>query len=323
MINCIFCGIENDFIAIQENGYLGRKCSQCGLIYISPRPSYEEITNLYSQDDAQIHSETHISSEFAKRLHAKHNLRIITSYVKDGALLEIGAGAGYFLDEARKIGFEPYGIEFNPIQATFIKNKLGIHCEETTLTGPLFNGRNFDVVYHCDVISHLFDPFNEFRNIYNKTKDGGYLIFETGNLGEVDKKFLKHYQSFQYPDHLFFFGKDNLIELLERTGYEFVKLYRYSILHQLMFRNGLTRIRNLMVGSYRSDKPQRQSFKEKNPSATPDKSPHIESHLKRAMKMGWNYFSYFLIYKFGYVLPKAHRPQTVIVIARKRSQKND
>jgi 2-polyprenyl-3-methyl-5-hydroxy-6-metoxy-1,4-benzoquinol methylase len=169
IINCIFCGIENDYIAIQENGYLGRKCSQCGLIYISPRPSHEEITNLYSHDDAQIHAETHISSEFSKRLHAKHNLRIITSYVKDGALLEIGAGAGYFLDEARKIGFEPYGIEFNPIQATFIKNKLGIYCEETTLTGSLFNGRNFDVVYHCDVISHLFDSFKDFRNIYNRT----------------------------------------------------------------------------------------------------------------------------------------------------------
>jgi hypothetical protein len=51
---CIFCEIESHQILIEENGYKGKKCPQCGLIYISPRPSLDEIVDLYGHNDAQI-----------------------------------------------------------------------------------------------------------------------------------------------------------------------------------------------------------------------------------------------------------------------------
>jgi len=69
-------------------------------------------------------------------------------------MLEIAEGGGYFLDEAREEGFEVYGIELNSIQADFIKTKLGIPCEKPLLDIPFFDGKRFDIIYHCDVISH-------------------------------------------------------------------------------------------------------------------------------------------------------------------------
>ena len=82
-IRCIFCDKKNDRVAVEENGYKGRKCSQCGLIYISPRPSINEIVDLYGHDQAHISAEAHISGEFSKRLYAKHILKIIKSYSKN------------------------------------------------------------------------------------------------------------------------------------------------------------------------------------------------------------------------------------------------
>ena len=79
-IQCIFCNEGSSRIAIQENGYMGRKCSGCGLIYVSPRPTYAEVQNLYIQDQAHMAAETHIKADYGQRLIAKHNLKIIKKY---------------------------------------------------------------------------------------------------------------------------------------------------------------------------------------------------------------------------------------------------
>ncbi|GAI49710.1 unnamed protein product [marine sediment metagenome] len=39
-IMCIFCEKESDQVVIKENGFKGKKCPTCGLIYISPRPTF-------------------------------------------------------------------------------------------------------------------------------------------------------------------------------------------------------------------------------------------------------------------------------------------
>ena len=323
-IECIFCKTESNHVVIEENGYQGKKCLQCGLIYISPRPAFDEIVDIYGHDNAHISAEAHISADFLKRLYAKHNLRIICSAIKSGELLEIGAGAGYFLDEARKMGFNPYGLEFNPIQANHIRNKLNIPCEESSFTTSVFDGKQFDVVYHCDVISHFFEPISDFRKINEKMKDGSFLIFETGNLGEVDQIYFKYYKLFQYPDHLFFFRTDNIIDLLEKTGFELVKMHRYSILPQLAVIKALSVARKLIIGHILKPNKKEEHRSEKSSvdilSATGSQSFDVESFVKKSVRYVYQYIMYLLRYKIGRIAPNAGRPQTVIFVARKRRQ---
>ena len=207
-ICCIFCNIGSQNVLIKENGFQGRKCPQCGLIYISPRPIYNDIVNLYGHDEAHMSAQAHIERAFMKRIYARHNLRYITKFVRNGRLLEIGAGAGYFLVEAQQMGFEPYGIELNPIQAAFIRNKLGIPCVESPLDTGLFTSQRFDVVYHSDVVSHFYDPYAEFAKMSQVLKEGGFLVFETGNFGDIAEKFMKFPVAFYYPEHLFLFSTE-------------------------------------------------------------------------------------------------------------------
>lgn len=44
-IECIFCKRYSDRVVITENGYTGRKCPICNLVYISHRPSFSETLN--------------------------------------------------------------------------------------------------------------------------------------------------------------------------------------------------------------------------------------------------------------------------------------
>src|SRR5579859_2740315 len=172
-INCIFCDIPNSRTAIEENGFTGRQCNSCSLIYISPRPHLNSIVTIYSHDDAHIAASSHISGSLLKRLYARHTLNIIKKYKNTGDLLEIGSGGGYFLDEAQKTGFNSHGIELNPVQSMFIQNTLHIPCEEQLLSPHSFGTQQFDVIYHSDVISHFYDPIAEFRTMYSKLKEQG------------------------------------------------------------------------------------------------------------------------------------------------------
>jgi len=233
-VKCIFCNSESNEILIRENGYVGRKCPTCNLIYTCPRPAPSDIIDLYGHDNANISAKSHIKNSFTKTLYAKHNLKIISNYINRGKILEIGAGAGYFLNEAREQGFDVYGIEFNETQANFIKEELNIPCEQSPLDDNTFDNEKFDLIYHCDVISHFYDPIAEFEKAKLKLKKNGFVVFETGNLGDVDYEYFKYYTKFQYPDHLFFFSDENIKTLLEQTGFELIRIYRFSILPQLI-----------------------------------------------------------------------------------------
>lgn len=300
-IRCIFCNADSLRVVIQEHGYCGKQCS-CSLIYISPRPRMEDVLDIYGHNQAQVTAESHIGGDFLKRLYARHTLRLLKKFIKKGSLLEIGSGGGYFLDEARTAGFEPYGIELNSVQAAHIKNTLNIPCEQKPLSRNSFDGATFDVIYHSDVISHFHDPIAEFRTMYQKLKPNGLMIFETGNIGDIDQNYYKLFTRFQYPDHLFFFGEKNLEQLLTLTGFRLIKIYRYSIVLQLRWLHYLY--------AWRKQKPsitmQSSSKKLEKPRT-----------IKQVIKNLYYWFLYCLRYKIGALLPKPKRPQTLIIIARK------
>jgi 2-polyprenyl-3-methyl-5-hydroxy-6-metoxy-1,4-benzoquinol methylase len=306
---CIFCNKKSPQVVIEEDGFQCRKCPSCDLIYIFNKPSLEEIERLYNNNDtANRSAEASILGFFSRRLHARHHLRIIKKFIKSGSLLEIGPGEGSFLYEAREKGFEVSGIELNNIQADFIRNRLNISCEKSTLDASSFDRKKFDIIYHRDVISHFYNPIAEFRKMNEKLKDNGFLIFETGNLGNVEEKYFKLFTSFQLPDHLFFFSEKNLKELLRRTGFEFVKAYRYSKLPLLWVMRKL----KTKTGRF-SVRGEKKHLRDPNISFEKINRLTLQSLLRNA----FNCFSYLLLYKIGYVIPKKGRPQSLFVIAQK------
>ena len=306
-IACIFCNIWNAQVLIEENGYLGRKCANCGLIYISPRPRADAIVELYENDNAQISAGEHISLERRSRLYARHHLGILGKFAPQGRLLEIGAGAGYFLAEARKRGYEPYAIEFNSAQAEFMASALEIPCEQTPLGPASFGGKVFDVIYHSDVMSHFYDPLGEFRRMRAALRPGGWLIFETGNGGDIDPKYFGHFSAFQYPDHLFFFSLANVLALLERSDFELVELHRYSVLPQLRALETLARARKVVAR--RSPVPA---------GAVGGAPAAVNGRARELLGDVSDYANYLLRYKVGSAAPKAGRPQTFVMVARAR-----
>src|SRR4030042_3848074 len=97
-IDCIFCGKGSKRIAWEENGFTGKRC-ECGLLYVSPRPSLKEMTEWYNSKEANLSASSRIRSEFLNRVNGRNRLKLLQKYRTMGRLLEIGPGGGYFLDE--------------------------------------------------------------------------------------------------------------------------------------------------------------------------------------------------------------------------------
>lgn len=85
-------------------------------------------------------------------------------------------------------GMSTIVMEMNRKLADYISNKMGVkvaNCEIENI--DCFKGYKFDVIYHRNVLSHLYDPLEVFNVLNAKLKEDGVLIFETGNFGRLRK----------------------------------------------------------------------------------------------------------------------------------------
>ena len=48
-ITCVLDPGSHGDPVISENGFTGRQCAECGLIFVSPRPTREAIDEIYEQ----------------------------------------------------------------------------------------------------------------------------------------------------------------------------------------------------------------------------------------------------------------------------------
>ncbi|MGQ9919951.1 MAG: class I SAM-dependent methyltransferase [Desulfobacca sp.] len=308
---CPLCQRPRERVVIREHGYQGVRCDHCGVIYISPRPSPAEVAACYQGEGDSWPTSGGMAcgplARWVRRLPARQTLALLKSYCPSGTLLELGPGWGDFLLAAQAVGYRVFGLEINPQRARFIREQLKLPCTETPLADSPWPGRRFDLVYHRDVLSHFYDPVAEFQLLHDILKENGLLVFETGNLGEVEERYLTQVPTFDYPEHLFFFGEASLRQLLTQTGFQLLTLQRYDL--ELYFR--LERL----VKAMRRHRPRVAG----TVSASAGKPGG--KRLFRAKAVVWLGYEfaaeYLLKYQVGRWAQRPGRPQSLIVIARR------
>ncbi|MGI8715007.1 MAG: class I SAM-dependent methyltransferase [Solirubrobacteraceae bacterium] len=312
-ISCVLCDHSHSVPIIYESGFTGRQCTECGLIFVSPRPSEREIAEVYEHGEAYLSPEFFVQSPeaVASLLRAQRDARLIRRYAPGGALLEIGPGRGTFLAAARREGFDVHGVELNPTQASFIRDRLGIACAESLDGASELGPGRFDLIYHRDVLSHFYDPHAEMGRLRDLLKPGGLHIFETGNLADVDHRYLKLIKAFQYPDHLFFYGGRSLAKLLDQTGFAHEHTHRWSMLPERWIRSQLNQI---MARRASTHSDEAQSTAEVVRPAAGSGRVGAEGIARQALD------SFYLALQLtaGRIPVSERVPQTLIVIARKR-----
>lgn len=310
-VDCVLCRVPSTRIVIREDGCTCKQCPNCGLIYVSPRPQESEIEQTYAEGDDFL--ESYPAQSYWHVLHAMHNLRIVRRYSRPGRILELGSGGGHFLSEAKRRGYRPVGIELNKSRAKRIREEVGVPCEESPLSSASFPGESFDVLYHCDTISHLSNPIEQFQMMRSRLAPGGVMVFETGNLGDVDARYYREYESFLLPEHLFSFGIPSLRKLLDQTGFRLVRIHAYN---QLPFLRVYRRLKAFADRLRRPSTGRRVDGVRTSASSSIISSIGSSPLLRAAATMAYSAL-YVLRYPLGSIAPKRGRPQTLVVVARR------
>jgi len=228
-VSCYNCGSSEATDFAQENGFCLVKCRDCGLLYVNPRPSEEEID--YAHKLGQ-----HRGAELIQTT-GYYDFSKVSSYTatlqemfSDGSALygktwlDIGCGYGEFLLALKRFssnGLLVKGVEPNLTKATSAKNR-GLDVSYFDLAG---HKEKYDYISILNVYSHLSDPrriIGEWRSLL---VPGGELILETGDTADLNSE--QHPKPFFLPDHLSFASEAIVRNLLEELCFEVIGVLKY------------------------------------------------------------------------------------------------
>jgi len=196
------------------------KCSKCGLIYANPRPSVITLCANY----AGMVDSLYLEEEKGRRLSAQSILNGLHGFKKSARLLDIGCSTGFLLDEARKKGWEVYGVELSQWAVDYARNKLGIaNVFGGTLKEAAYPSNYFDAVILKDAIEHLTDPKSTLIEIRRILKSDGVICINTPDISSLISKVLRARWWGIKQAHLYYFTRKSLHNMLDAAGFAPIK----------------------------------------------------------------------------------------------------
>lgn len=185
------------------------RCRRCGAGFY--RPAWSAPAAFY--DVLQADSDTYYLQE-------KWEYGWALSEVRPGdRVLDVGCGAGCFLELARTRGAAAVGIETAPsARAQAISRGFPVYDLEVEDASRIV-GREFDVVCAFQVLEHVSEPVAFAKALASCLRQGGKLILAVPNA-EGSMRWLKDQSSELPPHHLSEWTATAIEALAERLGLE-------------------------------------------------------------------------------------------------------
>jgi SAM-dependent methyltransferase len=192
------------------------RCRRCGLMYVSPRPKQELITEGYSQAE----DKNYVSQEKGRQRTFEKCLRTIRTMRSTGKLLDVGAASGIFVKIAADAGYEAYGIEPSQWMCAVAKREYGVKVLPGMIEDAKLEDGSFDIVTMWDVLEHTFDPMRTLTSIRRILKPGGFLFINYPRIDDPLARLAGRRWWFLLSIHLFYFTPRTLSAFLERAGFK-------------------------------------------------------------------------------------------------------
>jgi 2-polyprenyl-3-methyl-5-hydroxy-6-metoxy-1,4-benzoquinol methylase len=241
---CILCGNQKRELLIEKKSWKVYRCPRCGLGFLDPRPSHEEIESLYgSAYFSQRYDEglNPDSPEFNKRLsREKHRIKFIKTIKRFGNVLDIGCGYGYFLAACQKNGYQVNGLDFSEWASQYAVQKLGIPVTIGKISDVAFPPQNFDVISMWHSLEHTPDPHLALQKAKSWLKRDGILVVDVPNYEGTDaQQKWQQWDDWSLPYHFWHFTLQCLTQLLKKHGFRVIKSKDY---HSEVVKEKLSRI---------------------------------------------------------------------------------
>ncbi len=216
--------------AFMKNGTDIYLCSACGCIMADVQFHHEQYEK---ETYYTMERKTKESMENKWGIRWRYLLHKISKKFKDRrplALLDVGAGNGYFVSLAsREFSMDAKGLEISKAEIKFAKEMNGIDLIEQDVRD---HKGNYDAVTCFNVIEHVVDPHSFLSAMVKCVNPGGMLVVSTPNPRCMRARIrgLSKWERVDPPHHLNLFSKNALSGMLKKNGlvqlgYETISTY--------------------------------------------------------------------------------------------------
>lgn len=218
---CVVCQsfASQHVLVIAKNGYNIKRCNNCGFLFVFNSPSERFLNSFYKNFDYK----TDLDLEFRIREDAKRSLQVIDKLsVPLGKLFDIGCGRGYFLDEARSLGWNTFGIDYSHEVIDYAVKVLRLNVKVGNILSYSTKKR-FSLITLNQVLEHILSPGELIRKCYELLNTNGYVYIATPNIESISARiFGAEFEHIIPPEHLNFFSNKTLEMLLRDNGFKLI-----------------------------------------------------------------------------------------------------
>jgi SAM-dependent methyltransferase len=208
-----------DRLRSREETFTLVRCTDCGHIYLNPRPTKATLAECYPSDYEPYHPERSGMSAHLKDWVLRREVAECRRHVRPPArVLEIGCAHGRFLTLLADVGVSGDGVELNA-DAARLATQQGLAVFHGDLLDARFPDASFDIVYLKHVIEHLIDVPATLAEIHRILKPGGWILIATPNVDcPLVAWFGADTWDLDVPRHLNLYSPDSLRRQLVRHG---------------------------------------------------------------------------------------------------------
>lgn len=211
---CPACGGTEARERGRKNGFTMLACAGCRTLYAARVPGQsdaQDYDGYYGPENLKV------PSFIARRL--DEIIATFEPYRKENRLLDVGCGAGSFLEAARRAGWHATGLEVSRTAAEHVRG-LGFEVFNGELDSAGYPEGHFDVVVASEVLEHVPDPLGLARGMARVLRPGGLLWATTPHGRGVSARLLGlKWSAVCPPEHLHLFSIRSVRELLEDAGF--------------------------------------------------------------------------------------------------------
>lgn len=232
-VNCPACGLNLSIEHFIKNGLNYVLCTNCGTIYINPRPTPKILEYCLSNSDVYAYwnqymfpqSETK-RREFIFKPRAQKVAEICMKVgIQGGTLVEVGAGFGIFCEEIKKYNIFNRVIAIEPTLDLANTCRLkGIEVINSPVEKVQLEKESVDIIINFEVIEHLFSPLNFINLCSDLLKPNGIILLTCPNGEGFEPLMLKEKADTFDHEHLNYFNPSSIKHLFLSLNFEIIEI---------------------------------------------------------------------------------------------------
>lgn len=209
-----------------------KQCNSCAFKITENIEDEENIVRYYQSENYISHSNTSkglVNSIYHSvrkyMLGRKRRLVEKTTGLRNGDILDVGAGTGFFLNEMNENGWRVTGTEKSSDARDFAKTEFKLNNLPFEQLFTL-KEKSFDAITLWHVLEHVHQ-LNENMATFNRLlKNDGKLIIAVPNHESLDALHYKQYwAAYDVPRHIWHFAPKQMEQLGEKHGFKLTSLH--------------------------------------------------------------------------------------------------